>query len=384
MIPLAIDLWEALDSLSSNVGIDFLDNEIDEVIIQTNSFLTDETFLGANGPFWWVLQMCMALGAMFSLILAANMTYKMMAKNEPLDVLKILRVLGIAIIMCWWYPPSITGIGTAVDWSILEGLAYIPNAVGSFTNDLYEAEAAQVNDKYNELVPLLCKRDTMMLKQQGASSAANANLNNPVNQDASAEGIGSEATVQSSTDSSTLDKRDTYVGWMIFIDKVVTWLAMVLFRVGWWGTMFCQQLLLGMLTIFGPIQWAFSILPKWEGAWAKWITRYLTVHFYGAMLYFVGYFYNLTRSISDRLYLYISHVQQTCTKITIKKSNEGGARAYWQVRIEKMNVFLFRLSSHLSLFWSYFLSNFCLRISLCFGLIIWHEAAMFDIFSNRR
>ena len=110
----------------------------------------------------------------------------------------------------------------------------------------------------------------------------------------------------------------------------------------------------------------------------------LMVPSFPAMLYFVGYFYNLTRSISDRLYLYISHVQQTCTKITIKKSNEGGARAYWQVRIEKMNVFLFRLSSHLSLFWSYFLSNFCLRISLCFGLIIWHEAAMFDIFSNRR
>lgn len=45
-----------------------------------------------------------------------------------------------------------------------------------------------------------------------------------------------------------------------------------------------------MLTIFGPIQWAFSILPKWEGAWAKWIIRYLTVHFYGAMLYFVGFY----------------------------------------------------------------------------------------------
>lgn len=45
-----------------------------------------------------------------------------------------------------------------------------------------------------------------------------------------------------------------------------------------------------MLTIFGPIQWAFSVLPKWEGAWAKWLTRYLTVHFYGAMLYFVGFY----------------------------------------------------------------------------------------------
>ena len=50
-----------------------------------------------------------------------------------------------------------------------------------------------------------------------------------------------------------------------------------------------------MLTIFGPIQWAFSLLPKWEGAWAKWLTRYLTVHFYGAMLYFVGLFGCVTR-----------------------------------------------------------------------------------------
>lgn len=49
-----------------------------------------------------------------------------------------------------------------------------------------------------------------------------------------------------------------------------------------------------MLTIFGPIQWAFSLLPKWEGAWAKWLIRYLTVHFYGAMLYFVGLFCRVT------------------------------------------------------------------------------------------
>lgn len=77
---------------------------------------------------------------------------------------------------------------------------------------------------------------------------------------------------------------------MIGLDKVVMFFALVIYRIGWWSTIFCQQILLGMLTIFGPIQWAFSVLPKWEGAWAKWITRYLTVHFYGAMLYFVGFY----------------------------------------------------------------------------------------------
>ena len=74
------------------------------------------------------------------------------------------------------------------------------------------------------------------------------------------------------------------------IDKIIMLIALVVFRIGWWATIYCQQILLGMLTIFGPIQWAFSLLPKWEGAWAKWLTRYLTVHFYGAMLYFVGFY----------------------------------------------------------------------------------------------
>jgi hypothetical protein len=66
--------------------------------------------------------------------------------------------------------------------------------------------------------------------------------------------------------------------------------ALVIFRIGWWSTIYAQQILLGLLTIFGPIQWAFSLLHKFENAWMKWIMRYLTVHLYGAMLYFVGFY----------------------------------------------------------------------------------------------
>ena len=45
----------------SDFGINLLEEEIDDVIFQTNEFLTDATFTGAQGPFWWILQMCMAL-----------------------------------------------------------------------------------------------------------------------------------------------------------------------------------------------------------------------------------------------------------------------------------------------------------------------------------
>lgn len=40
----------------SDFGINLLEEEIDDVIFQTNEFLTDATFTGAQGPFWWLLE----------------------------------------------------------------------------------------------------------------------------------------------------------------------------------------------------------------------------------------------------------------------------------------------------------------------------------------
>jgi hypothetical protein len=45
---------EVVDSIVNNIGIDMFDEEIDDVIFQTNEFLTDATFIGASGPFWWL------------------------------------------------------------------------------------------------------------------------------------------------------------------------------------------------------------------------------------------------------------------------------------------------------------------------------------------
>ena len=373
------------DSTAVDFGINLFEQEIDDVIFRTNEFLTDATFTGGQGPFWWILQMSMGLAGLFAIIMCANMAYKMMVKREPLDVMKLFKPLAVSIILCWWYPPADTGIGGSnSSWCALDFLSYIPNAIGSYTHDLYEAEAAQVEDRMQDVQQLMYQLGDEASDPISTIKAASNAVSTLLTQSSVQDVTDADAAAEDEKNIVKAEMTSTSAGLVMMIDKVIMLIALITFRIGWWGTIYCQQILLGMLTIFGPIQWAFSLLPKWEGAWAKWIIRYLTVHFYGAMLYFVGYFYNLTRSISDRLLLYVSHPQQTCTKIAIKKSNEGAVRAYWQVGIEKMNVFLFRLSSHLSLVWSCFLSNFCPRISSCFGLIIWHKAVMFDIFSNRR
>lgn len=281
-------LSNTISDLSQTIGVDLFEEDIDNVVFQTNEFLCNPDFIGTQGPFWWILQMSMALGALFSIIVGASIAYKMMVKGEPIDVFKILKVLGIAMVMIFWYPPSMTGMGGG-SGSILDALAYIPNCIGSYTHDLYEAEAVQVSEKYNELMPLLQKRDTMYQKAAEVEVASEG-LQNASSLNVLGQNTSGKDTVDGLKDAARAKKTSVFAGLIIGLDKIVMFFSLVLYRVGWWATIFCQQILLGMLTIFGPIQWAFSVLPKWEGAWAKWIIRYLTVHFYGAMLYFVGFY----------------------------------------------------------------------------------------------
>lgn len=278
------------DNILSDFGIGLLEEEIDDVIFQTNEFLCDATFTGSQGPFWWILQMSMALAALFSLSFAAGMAYKMMVKNEPLDIMKLFRPLAIAIILCWWYPPSDTGMARGGQWCVLDFLAFIPNCIGSYTHDLYEAEATQISDKFGEIQELIYVRDTLYNRLQAQADVAHTGTTESTLVEAAMEQTGVESVTQMEQDASQLWFTSLVGGVTVCIDKIVMVIALIVFRIGWWATIYCQQILLGMLTIFGPIQLAFSILPKWESSWAKWLTRYLTVHFYGAMLYFVGFY----------------------------------------------------------------------------------------------
>ena len=279
------------DDILSDFGIHLLEEEIDDVIFQTNELLTDATFTGAQGPFWWILQMCMALAALFAIIMAADMAYKMMVKKEPLDVMKLFKPLAVAVIMSWWYPPADTGItNSGSSWCVLDFLSYIPNAIGSYTHDLYQAEALQITDKFEEVQQLIYVRDTMYTSLQAQADIARSGTMDPALVESTMEQTGVEEVTEMEKDASRLWFTSLVSGATVCLDKIVMVIALIVYRIGWWATIYCQQILLGILTIFGPIQWAFSLLPKWEGAWAKWMTRYLTVHFYGAMLYFVGFY----------------------------------------------------------------------------------------------
>ena len=225
------------DSTAVDFGINLLESEIDDVIFRTNEFLTSETLIGSQGPFWYILQISMGLGGLFAIIMCANMAYKMMIKKEPLDIMKLFKPLAISIILCWWYPPQITGIGNkSTNWCVLDFLAYVPNAIGSYTHDLYEAEAAQVEDRMEDVQQLMFQLGEKTSDPIATIAQAREKLGQLLTQSAVQETTDIDAATQDEKNVYKASLVSTSAGTVMLLDKVIMLIALITYRIGWWGT----------------------------------------------------------------------------------------------------------------------------------------------------
>ena len=66
----------------SDFGINLLEEEIDDVIFQTNEFLTDATFTGAQGPFWWLLVVAVTNSPKHDFNRCKSVIYKILSRDQ--------------------------------------------------------------------------------------------------------------------------------------------------------------------------------------------------------------------------------------------------------------------------------------------------------------
>lgn len=61
--------------LSNTIGIDLFDEDIDNVVFQTNEFLCNSDFIGSQGPFWRLLVVAVTNPPKYSFNLCKSATY---------------------------------------------------------------------------------------------------------------------------------------------------------------------------------------------------------------------------------------------------------------------------------------------------------------------
>ena len=71
----------ASGDILSDFGINLLEEEIDDVIFQTNEFLTDATFTGSQGPFWWLLVVAVTNSSKHDFYRCKSAIYKFLSRD---------------------------------------------------------------------------------------------------------------------------------------------------------------------------------------------------------------------------------------------------------------------------------------------------------------
>lgn len=69
-------------NILSDFGIKILEQEIDDVIFQTNEFLCDATFTGSQGPFWWLLVVVVTNSPKHDFNRCKSVIYKFLSRNQ--------------------------------------------------------------------------------------------------------------------------------------------------------------------------------------------------------------------------------------------------------------------------------------------------------------
>lgn len=70
-----------IGDLTSTLGIDLFDEDIDNVVFATNSFLCNNTFIGPNGPFWWLLVVAVTNSPKHDFNRCKSVIYKFLSRD---------------------------------------------------------------------------------------------------------------------------------------------------------------------------------------------------------------------------------------------------------------------------------------------------------------
>ncbi len=145
------------------------------MIFQTNEFLCDATFTGSQGTFWW--DIADVYGSGCAVLDSRSWQYGLQDDGKAWAD-RHHEAVQASCGQCdpvggtHLQIPALQTTGSS--WCVLDFLSYIPNCIGSYTHDLYEAESAQIEDKFEEVQELIYTRDTLYNSLQAQADVAHS------------------------------------------------------------------------------------------------------------------------------------------------------------------------------------------------------------------
>ena len=253
------------------MGLPVIDESLAELMSVMKSAPT-------NGLFGEMQSMARGLGITLALCVGSYECWVMILGRRPMDILKILRILGLAI--CIQFSPLIcSALDVPGNWleSKTQGMA---KAANKQVATLERAVATKQQEYMDSLRSQMSKQEEQKAAQDAATEDGifDKIKNGIENIGISIRNFAKKAAVLLETKISE------------WANDIIRFIGEIIFQMCYYGMLVGQRIFLSVLKLFCPIMFALSIVPPWRSAWSQWISKYLTISLWGFVVYLIVYY----------------------------------------------------------------------------------------------
>ena len=253
------------------MGLPVIDESLAELMSVMKSAPT-------NGLFGEMQSMARGLGITLALCVGSYECWVMILGRRAMDVLKILRILGLAI--CIQFSPLIcSALDVPGNWleSRTQGMA---KAANKQVATLERAVATKQQEYMDSLRSQMSKQEEQKAAQDAATEDGiwDKIQHGVENIGISIQNFAKQAAVLLETKISE------------WANDIIRFIGEIIFQMTYYGMLVGQRIFLSVLKLFCPVMFALSIVPPWRSAWSQWISKYLTISLWGFLVYLIVYY----------------------------------------------------------------------------------------------
>lgn len=212
------------------------------------------------------------LGAIFAVIVAGQQAYKVLAEQRGFDILEIMRPILFAFVLAFWGPivNTVLAPGQAVE-SHCKSLYMVANVRVDSLRSLRLRKSINLANEIREKRASQKEQEKSEEKGGGGLKQWLSDLGDDVVNFVKDYAMTAIVTLE------------THI--MDWIERFFIWVGEICYTVAIYIIFLLKALFVTVLSMFGPIYMAASILPAWKDAWKQWVERMVHVSLYGAMAY---------------------------------------------------------------------------------------------------
>lgn len=253
------------------MGLPVIDESLAELMSVMKSAPT-------NGLFGEMQSMARGLGITLALCVGSYECWVMILGRRAMDVLKILRILGLAI--CIQFSPLIcSALDVPGNWleSRTQGMAKVANKQVA---TLERAVATKQQEYMDSLRSQMSKQEEQKAAQDAATEDG---IFDKIQHGIENIGI----SIQNYAKQAAVLLETKISEWA---NDIIRFIGEIIFQMCYYGILVGQRIFLSVLKLFCPVMFALSIVPPWRSAWSQWISKYLTISLWGFLVYLIVYY----------------------------------------------------------------------------------------------